>query len=42
MTEASRTSGSSPEDHYSPDAEVAGWAGRVAFAGIMLLNRTND
>ncbi|TWF75030.1 hypothetical protein FHX44_11914 [Pseudonocardia hierapolitana] len=34
MTEASRTSGSSPEDHY--------WAGWVAFAGIMLLNRTND
>ena len=37
MTEASRASGSSHEDYYSPDTEVTGWAGWVAFAGIMLI-----
>jgi hypothetical protein len=37
MTEAFHTSGSSHEDYYSPDTEVTGWAGWVAFAGIMLI-----
>jgi hypothetical protein len=37
MTEASRSSGSSHEDYYSPDTEVTGWVGWVAFAGIMLI-----
>ncbi|QYN38879.1 hypothetical protein K1T35_17730 [Pseudonocardia sp. DSM 110487] len=37
MTEISRTSGNSHEDYYSPDTEVTGWAGWVAFAGIMLI-----
>jgi hypothetical protein len=37
MTETPRTSSSSQEDYYSPDTEVTGWAGWVAFAGIMLI-----
>jgi hypothetical protein len=37
MTETSRTSSGSHEDYYSPDTEVTGWAGWVAFAGIMLI-----
>jgi tetrahydromethanopterin S-methyltransferase subunit F len=37
MTEASRTSRNSHEDYYTPDTEVTGWAGWVAFAGIMMI-----
>jgi hypothetical protein len=37
MAETSRTSGSSHEEYYSSDTEVTGWAGWVAFAGIMLI-----
>ena len=37
MTETPRTSGSSHEEYYSPDTGVTGWAGWVAFAGIMLI-----
>jgi hypothetical protein len=37
MTETPRTSSSSHEHYYSPDTGVTGWAGWVAFAGIMLI-----
>jgi hypothetical protein len=37
MTETPRTSSSSHEGYYSPDTGVTGWAGWVAFAGIMLV-----
>jgi hypothetical protein len=37
MTETPRTSSSSHEEYYSPDTGVTGWAGWVAFAGIMLI-----
>jgi hypothetical protein len=37
MTETPRTSSGSHEEYYSPDTGVTGWAGWVAFAGIMLI-----
>jgi hypothetical protein len=37
MTETPRTGSSSHEEYYSPDTGVTGWAGWVAFAGVMLI-----
>lgn len=37
MTESPHAGSSSHPDHRLPDTEITGWAGWVAFAGIMLI-----
>ena len=37
MTESPHASSGSRADHHPPDGEITGWAGWVAFAGVMLI-----